>query len=54
MYRLPLPADDVTNSTIETDSVGLLLKLEFYMANTDRRNDINSETSQCSYNKYLE
>lgn len=29
-------ADDVTNSTIETTSAGLLLQVEFYVAITDK------------------
>lgn len=31
-----MPADDVANFTVVTVSVGLMLELEFYVANTDR------------------
>lgn len=36
-----MSAVDVANSTVVT--VGLLLEVEFYVANTDKGNDKNSE-----------
>lgn len=44
--------DDVTNPTVIMFSVELLLELEFYVVNIDKRSDSNSERSQCNYIKY--
>lgn len=43
---------DVANTTVVKVSLGLLLELEFYVVNIDKRSDSNSERSQCNYIKY--
>lgn len=47
-----MSADDVATSSVVTVSVGLLQESEFYVPNTDKWSDANSETSWCGYTKH--
>lgn len=47
-----MSAEDATNYIIVTVSVGLLLELEFYVANTDEQSDTKSKMSQWGNAKY--
>lgn len=37
-----MSTNDVTNTTVLTVSVGMMLELEFYMANMDKRSDTHT------------